>query len=95
MAGGFGGQGMNVEDIFEHFGDIFGGAFGFWRRARWLAFSGGAIRSVEDQILRVRVKLTLEEIATGVEKKLKVNKLVQAEGVEYKYVRHVRRMPAA
>ena len=27
-AGGFGGGGMNMDDIFSHFGDIFGGAFG-------------------------------------------------------------------
>ncbi len=81
-AGGFGGQHMNMEDIFESFGDIFGGAFGGFgggggggQRQR-----GGARRGSN---LRVRVKLTLEDIANGVEKKIKVNKLVQAEGVEY------------
>lgn len=80
-AGGFGGQGMNMEDIFEHFGDIFGGAFGF-------GGGGGGGRPGQPRMrkgsnLRVRVKLTLEEVANGTEKKIKVNKLVQAEGVEY------------
>ncbi|MEQ9188027.1 MAG: molecular chaperone DnaJ [Cryomorphaceae bacterium] len=79
-AGGFGGQGMNMEDIFEHFGDIFGGGFGFG--------GGGGGRSSQARMkrgtnLRVRVKLTLEDIALGTEKKIKVNKLVHAEGVEY------------
>lgn len=78
-AGGFSGQGMNMEDIFESFGDIFGGAFGFGGQAG--GQRRGAMRRGSN--LRVRVKLTLEEIAQGVEKKIKVNKLVQADGVEY------------
>ncbi|MBT3648317.1 MAG: molecular chaperone DnaJ [Flavobacteriales bacterium] len=76
-AGGFGGQGMNMEDIFEHFGDIFGGGFGFG------GAQGGRPANRRGSNLRVRVKLTLEEIANGVEKKIKVNKLVHAEGIEY------------
>lgn len=82
-AGGFGGQNMNMDDIFEHFGDIFGGAFGFGGGGGGRSRGGGASMR-RGSNLRVRVKLTLEEIANGVEKKLKVNKLVQAEGVEYK-----------
>ncbi|GAB4381604.1 MAG: molecular chaperone DnaJ [Salibacteraceae bacterium] len=74
--GGFDG-GMSMDDIFEHFGDIFGGAFGFGGTGR----GGGTMRRGSN--LRVKVKLTLEEIANGVEKKIKVNKLVHAEGVEY------------
>jgi molecular chaperone DnaJ len=77
---GFGGAGMNMEDIFEHFGDIFGGAFGFGGAG---AGRGGQARMRKGSNLRVRVKLTLEEIAHGVEKKIKVHKLVQAEGVDY------------
>ncbi len=74
-AGGFGG-GMSMEDIFSQFGDIFGGGFGG-------GFGGQRGRRVfKGSNLRVRVKLNLEEIVNGVEKKLKVNKLVQAEGVE-------------
>lgn len=79
-ASGFGGNGMNMEDIFSHFGDVFGGAFG--------GGSFGGSRSGMGRSrgtnLRVKMKLTLEEIATGVKKKIKVNKLVQAEGVTYK-----------
>lgn len=79
-AGDFGGQGMNVEDIFDSFGDIFGGAFGFGGQGGGQQ-RGAAMRRGSN--LRVRVKLSLEEISAGVEKKIKVNKLVQAEGVEY------------
>ncbi|HZW62356.1 MAG TPA: molecular chaperone DnaJ [Flavobacteriaceae bacterium] len=81
-AGGFGGGGMNMEDIFSQFGDIFGGAFG----GGFSGFSGGfgGQRRVKGSNLRIRVKLTLEEIANGVEKKIKVKRKVQAPGVSYK-----------
>jgi len=74
---GFGG-GMTMEDIFSHFGDIFGGHFGDPFSS---FFSGGGGRSSGRHVnrgsnLRVKVKLTLEEIATGVEKKIKVNKFI-------------------
>lgn len=78
--GGFGGGGMNMDDIFSQFGDIFGGGGGF---GGGFGRSQGR-RTVKGTNLRVRLNLTLEEIANGVEKKIKVNKLVQAEGVEYK-----------
>jgi molecular chaperone DnaJ len=69
-AGGFGG-GMNMEDIFSHFGDIFGGHFGGG------STGGGRGRQVNrGSNLRVKVKLDLAEIANGVEKKIKVNKYV-------------------
>ena len=68
--GGFGG-GMNMEDIFSQFGDIFGGG-GFGGGSR----SGGGRRVVRGSNLRIKVKLNLQEIAKGVEKKLKVNKFV-------------------
>jgi molecular chaperone DnaJ len=68
--GGFGG-GMNMDDIFSQFGDIFGGGgFGGGRS------SGGGRRVARGSNLRVKVKLNLQEIAKGVEKKLKVNKFV-------------------
>ena len=73
--GGFGGGGMNMDDIFSQFGDIFGSSFGGSR--------GGRRRS-KGSNLRVRVKLTLEEIANGVEKKIKVKRLIIAEGVTHK-----------
>ncbi len=79
--GGFGGGGMNMDDIFSNFGDIFGGAFGgSFGGSR----GGSGSRSVRGTNLRVKMKLTLEEIAEGVKKKIKVNKLVNAEGVTYK-----------
>tara|TARA_R110002049_G_scaffold274753_2_gene452746 strand:+ start:2106 stop:3221 length:1116 start_codon:yes stop_codon:yes gene_type:complete len=77
-AGGFGGGGMNMDDIFSQFGDIFGGGFsGFG------GFGGGGQRRVKGSNLRIRVKLTLDEIANGVEKKIKVKRKVQADGVTY------------
>lgn len=76
-AGGFGGfggaQGMDINDIFSHFSDIFGD-MGFG------GFSGGGRRQGRPQFkggdLRLKVKLTLGEIATGVTKKFKVKKNV-------------------
>ncbi|MFN5983437.1 MAG: molecular chaperone DnaJ [Fluviicola sp.] len=81
MSGGFGGSGgMDMNDIFSQFGDIFGGAFG----GSFGGSRGGGQRSVRGTNLRVKMKLTLEEIAEGVTKKIKVNKLVNADGVTYK-----------
>ena len=72
-AGGFGGGGMNMDDIFSMFGDIFGGRGGFG------GFGGGG-RPRKPQYrggdLRLKVRLTLQEIATGVTKKFKVKKKV-------------------
>lgn len=80
--GGFGGGGMNMEDIFSQFGDIFGSAFG----GGFSGFGGfgGGQRRVKGSNLRIRVKLDLEEVANGVEKKIKVKRKVQAGGVSYK-----------
>lgn len=79
-AGGFGG-GMNMDDIFSQFGDIFGGGFG----GGFGGFGGGQRQArVKGSNMRIRVKLTLEEIAKGIEKKVKVRRKVQAEGVRYK-----------
>ncbi|MBT8236849.1 MAG: molecular chaperone DnaJ [Bacteroidia bacterium] len=79
--GGFGGGGMNMEDIFSQFGDIFGSAFG----GGFGGFGGfgGGTRRVKGSNLRIRVKLSLEEIANGVEKKVKVKRKKQAPGVSY------------
>lgn len=72
-AGGFGGGfgGFSMEDIFSQFGDIFGGHFG-----GGFGSSGGGRRVNRGSDIRVKVKLTLAEIATGVTKKLKINKTV-------------------
>lgn len=71
--GGFGGGGMNMEDIFSQFGDIFGGS-------PFESFFGGGSqrtrRVVKGTNLRIKVKLTLQEIAKGTEKKIKVNKQI-------------------
>ncbi len=80
--GGFGGGGMNMDDIFSQFGDIFGGGGGGFG-----GFGGGRGQRqarVKGSNMRIRVKLTLEEIANGVEKKVKVRRKVQADGVTYK-----------
>jgi molecular chaperone DnaJ len=81
-SGGFGGGGhggMNMDDIFSQFGDIFGGGFGGFGGG-----GGGGVRRTKGSNLRIKVKLTLEEIANGVEKKVKVKRKVQAAGVTYK-----------
>lgn len=77
--GGYGG-GMNMDDIFSQFGDIFGGS-GFE------SFFGGSRSSRRTQKgtnLRVKLKLNLKELANGVEKKIKVKRHVVAEGVTFK-----------
>ena len=65
--------GMSMDDIFEHFGDIFGGRFS----DQWGGATGGGRRRRGPSVkkgsdLRVRVKMTLAEIATGVTKTLKI-----------------------
>lgn len=74
--GGFGG--MNMDDIFDQFGDIFGSSFGGGRRG-----GGGGSRVARGSDLRIKIKLNLKEVALGATKKIKVNKLVNAEGVTY------------
>ena len=73
FGGGFGG-GFSMDDIFSQFGDIFGGHFG----GGFGGSRGG--RSVNrGSDIRVRIKLTLAEIAEGTVKKIKVNKDVVCE----------------
>jgi molecular chaperone DnaJ len=85
--GGFSGHTMNMEDIFSQFGDIFGGGSPFDSFFGGGGGGGGARagrRQRKGSNLRIKLKLTLEEIAHGVEKKIKVNRLVRAEGVTFK-----------
>lgn len=80
MGGGYGSGGYgNMEDIFRNFGDIFGGGgggggfedfFGGGRR------SGGQQRGRKGANLRIKVKLTLQDVANGVTKSIKVKKQV-------------------
>ncbi len=73
--GGFGGGGMSMEDIFSAFGDIFGGGsfggFGGFGSGR----SGGR-RVNKGSDLRIKVKVTLQDVAHGKETKVKLKKLV-------------------
>lgn len=85
-----GGQNVNMEDIFDQFSDIFGGGarggagfdpfesfFGGGRRG------GRQARGRRGSNLRIKVKLTLKEILNGVEKKVKVNRLVVDENAKF------------
>ena len=73
--GGFGG-GFSMEDIFSQFGDIFGGHFGGGFRS---SSAGGGRRVNRGSDIRIKVKLTLQEIASGVTKKLKITKTVACD----------------
>ncbi len=77
-AGGFGGfgGGFSMEDIFSQFGDIFGGHFGGGFRT---SGSAGGRRVNRGSDIRIKVRLTLQEIAEGVTKKLKINKTVACD----------------
>ena len=70
--GGFGGAGFSMEDIFSMFGSVFEGGFGFG------GFGGGQARSSQRKYrggdLRLKVKLNLQEVASGVTKKFRVKK---------------------
>ena len=73
-----GGQGMNMEDIFSQFGDVFGddlfGSFFGGRRSG--GGGGGKSRGARGSNLRVRIKLNFEEIAKGASKTIKVKKYI-------------------
>lgn len=75
--GGFSGGGMNMEDIFSQFGDIFGDdIFGNFFGGNQRGSRGGQRRGIRGSNLRVKLKLTYEEIAKGVTKNIKVKKYV-------------------
>lgn len=82
-AGFGGGQHMNMDDIFSNFGDIFGGHNPF---DSFFGGGGGGGRSGgrKGSNLRIKIKLSLEEIANGAEKKIKVKRLMAADGVTFK-----------
>jgi len=83
-SGGFSTHRMSMEEILSQFGDIFGGSFSS-------AFQGASSqrqRQTKGTNLRVKIKLTLEEIANGTQKKIKVSKFVKAPGVTYKTCSH-------
>ncbi len=76
-AGGFSGF-SDIEDIFSAFGDIFGGHFGGFGGFGSSQGQGGR-RVSRGSDLRVKVKLSLKDIANGVEKKIRVKKYVQCQ----------------
>lgn len=75
-----GGAGMNMEDIFSHFGDVFGEGSPFESFFGGGNRGGGGRRVNRGTNLRIKVTLTLEEILNGVEKKIKVNKNIPCTG---------------
>ncbi len=74
--GGFGGGGFSMDDIFSQFGDIFGGHFSGGGRG---GYSRGGQRVNRGSDIRVKVKLTLQEISEGVTKKLKISKMISCD----------------
>jgi len=83
--GGFSGGGMSMDDIFSQFGDIFGGSGGGGNPFdSFFGGSSGGGRRRKGTNLRIKLKLSLEDVANGVEKKIKVNRLVAAEGVTFR-----------
>lgn len=77
--GGFGGGGMSMDDIFSMFGDIFGGHSGGFSGFGGFGGGGAQQRVFRGSDLRVKVKLNLKEVSTGVEKKFKLKKYVTCQ----------------
>ena len=84
-AGGFSG-GMTMEDIFSQFGDIFGSFGGFGGFGGFGSGSRGTVSKGSN--LRVKVKLSLDEVARGVEKKIRVKKYVACDACEGSGAKH-------
>ena len=82
--GGFGGgHHMNMEDIFAQFGDIFGDIFGGgFGSSQGRSYSRRSPQ-VRGSDLRVKLKITLEDIINGGEKKIKIKRKVKANGTTY------------
>lgn len=85
FGGGAGGGGyythMDMEDIFSQFGDIFGDIFGGGGRGSYGRASGGAPRKKTNKgtDLRITVKVSLKDVMNGVDKKLKIPRMVACE----------------
>ena len=77
--GGFSGGGMSMDDIFSMFGDIFGGHSGGFSGFGGFGGGGAQQRVFRGSDLRVKVKLNLKEVSTGVEKKFKLKKYVTCQ----------------
>ncbi len=73
--GGFGGGGFSMDDIFTMFGDVFGGRGGFGGFSGFGGFGGGRqAPQHRGSDLRLKVRMSLQEVSTGVTKKFKVRK---------------------
>jgi molecular chaperone DnaJ len=74
--GGFGGGNVNMEDIFSQFSDIFGGGSPFESFFGGGGGSRGGRQNKRGSNLRIKLKLTLQEVSEGAEKKIKVKRHV-------------------
>ena len=76
--GSYSGGGMNMDDIFNQFGDIFGddSPFGSFFGGNGKRSAGGRNRGIRGSNLRVKLKLNFEEIAKGAHKTIKVKKYI-------------------
>ncbi len=79
MGAGGGGFSGNMEDIFSQFGDVFGGGSPFESFFGGSSSRGSGRRVAKGTNLRIKVKLTLEEIAAGIEKTVKINKQISCK----------------
>ncbi len=79
--GGYGGGGMSMDDIFSQFSDIFGdrGGRGSSGNPFESFFGGGGTRGRQGTNLRIKLKLSLEEVANGTERKVKVKRYVSCQ----------------
>jgi molecular chaperone DnaJ len=81
--GGFSGGGMNMDDIFSQFGDIFGNMGGSPFESFFGGGGRGSSRRAVGSNIRIKIKLNLSEIVQGAEKKIKYKKKVVAPGVKF------------
>ncbi|MEA1986761.1 MAG: molecular chaperone DnaJ [Candidatus Marinimicrobia bacterium] len=83
LKGGFGGAGggMDMNDIFSHFGDIFGNSSGFGGFGDIFGRRGGSGTRVHNtgSNLKIKMRLTLEEINKGVKKKINIKRMVSCD----------------
>ena len=80
-AGGFGG-GMSMDDIFSQFGDIFGGGGSPFESFFGGGGGGGRRTSNIGSNIRIKLKLSLEDLRSGVEKKIKLKRMIAAPGLK-------------
>jgi molecular chaperone DnaJ len=80
--GGFSGGGMSMDDIFSQFGDIFGGGGNPFESFFGGGGGGGGRNSNVGSNIRIKLKLSLEDLRSGVEKKIKLKQMVAAPGLK-------------